>query len=462
MKKSFFLIFEAAAAAMVCLSACDDTLKTDNGENDNPEEPSEETRSIWVIAGSSTEATYLLQSESIEASAHLVTTEGAGFEQDAATHWLFPENKYAYGLKYSQGNASECVSYTVNAQGNLEQRTIAMEMPNFTAFGTYRNYLLLGAAAAIQDGSSSSAYPYGINFTIVDAQAQTRKLANLVTEDMLGDGQYCTLSGFIPVGDKIYTAICPAGFSSYGIENGKAAGYEHLITSNRYSGEKTIASPIYPNSIHIGIFEGVDNFDKVPSKIIKDDRISLAASRYRSQYYPTFCLGENGYLYVFSNSYSQGNENEEFNTSHPAGVIRLNTATDTFDKDYYVNIETATQAALGEKHSFFQVWHMGGDKFLMQTYDNAVPDFTFTAINTFGIFDAIKGTYTPVKGFPALSEISEVGRFAYAEDGKVYLPVTLLNSDPAVYIIDAATATATKGVSVKADGGISAVWKMHN
>lgn len=463
MNKKFNWMLMASVFTLGALCSCSDD---DNNEPEQPVDPDKpEAVEQYVIAASTTEATYLLQTSSVDASAPDITTEGAGNEQGAATHWLFPNDQYAYGLQYSQGNASECVSYMLDENGKIVKRTKAMEMPNFTAFGTYNQYLLLGAADAISSQTTPSAngkYPYGIAFTIVDAEQQTRQLTSLVTEDLLGDGQYCTLSGFVPVGDKIYTAICPAGYSAYGIDMGRAEGLEHLMSENRYSHEKTIASAVYPNQVYIGIFNGVDNFNSKPT-IVKDERVSMPASRYRSQYYPTFCLGENGYLYIFSNSHAVANTQEELKTSLPAGVVRLNTATDQFDPNYYFNIEDATAKALGEKHSFFQVWHMGNDKFLLRLYDEAVPDFTFTHINTFGIFDGKTGTYTPVTGFPELSTITEVGRFAYAEDGKIYLPVTLNNGlNPAIYIIDS-TGKVTRGITVNAaENGIAAVWKLRH
>ena len=91
-----------------------------------------------------------------------------------------------------------------------------------------------------------------------------------------------TVSGFESIGDKVYTALCPLGFSDYGIESGAAEGYEDLIAEDEETGEKSISATVHPNQVWIGIYDGINNFDKKPT-IITDNRISYATSRYRSQ-----------------------------------------------------------------------------------------------------------------------------------------------------------------------------------
>jgi hypothetical protein len=179
----------------------------------------------FIIAAASTEASYLLQTAEIEEGE--ISNVGNGVEADAATHWLFPQNKYAYGLQYRQGNAGACNSFVLK-NGELIERSAAFEMPRFTAFGTYEEYLFTGAAAATDQYApedTEEAYPkYGITYTVVDADLQVKKEYNFVTEDLAGNGEYYTVSGFEGVDNKVYTAIIPIGISAYGISQGAAAG----------------------------------------------------------------------------------------------------------------------------------------------------------------------------------------------------------------------------------------------
>lgn len=457
-KKQFILTFAWSSLFAFFTAACSD----DDDNNGSTSGPAVQTEQ-YVIAASSTEATYLLQAESITGGSTLTLTDAV--EGESSTHWLFPQGKYAYGLRYQQGNSGVCTSFILGADGKLQKRSAEMEMPRFTAFGTYNQYIILGAAAATANYAPEDVakqHPlYGLVYNVIDAEQQRMSRTTIVTEDWLGNGEYCTVSGFIPVGSKIYTAICPSGYSSYGIEQGKAAGFEDLVTTGR-DGSRSIANTCHPDGVAIGIYEGVNNFGQKPSKIVSDNRISQATSRYRSQYYSTMALGEDNYIYVFSNSHTKANSDPRNQTTLPAGVRRFNTATDTFDEDYYYDLEAVTEAALGQAHSFFQVWHVADNKFLMELYDNPVPDYTYNAINTFGVFDAENGTFALLENFPSASRITDIGRFVYVENGKAYIPVTLKDEDPAIYVIDVAARTATRGRTVKADGGIAAVSKMHN
>lgn len=318
------------------------------------------------------------------------------------------------------------------------------------------------------DGTEIDSPKYGINFTLVDSEQQKYKTSTFVTENLVGNGEYFTVSGFVPVGDKVYTALCPLGFSDYGIASGAAEGYEDLFVEDEETGEKSISATVHPNQVWIGIYDGINNFDKKPT-IITDSRISYATSRYRSQFYPTICAADDGYLYVFSNSVAKSQTNVKNQTTLDAGVLRVNTTTNQFDASYYYNIETAAETTFGKKLSFFQVWHVTGTKFLIRMYATAGKYDSTADAKVMAIFDSSTGSLTKVSGFPEPESFADMGRFVYVEEGKAYIPVVFQKSSgaavtqqPAIYIIDAATAVATKGATVKADGGITAICKMNN
>jgi hypothetical protein len=72
---------------------------------------------------------------------------------------------------------------------------------------------------------------------------------------------------------------------------------------------------------------------------------------------------------------------------------------------------------------------------------------TFTA-NQLAIFKAATGELTEVEGLP--ENISGFGNAPYCENGKAYIAVTTSDSYPAIYVVDAKSAKALKGVTIEA------------
>ena len=92
-------------------------------------------------------------------------------------------------------------------------------------------------------------------------------------------------------------------------------------------------------------------------------------------------------------------------------------------------------------------------------YDSVfVPGATMVA-NELAIFDAETMTLTPVTGLPAAEVVSSFGNAPYTENGKSYIAVTTTDSYPAIYVIDNATAVATKGLTIEATK-VNAVGRM--
>lgn len=453
MKKRNLLVGIAASMMLgMVTTACseDDTLDGGGGNNGNGGNTTD-TGSKYIIAGTSSEATYLLATDKLDEGE--VSIVGNGMEVDNATTWLFYKNKYAYRLVYNQGNAGVTTSYQLDAAGELAERNIRHEIQNrFTTYGIYGDYIITAASRATDRKDENGNPSYGITFTLIDTEEQTLSTRTVGSENLLGTGEYCTISGIVESNGKIYTAVCPEGVSVYGVQNnGNLLSEEAKKLINEEGG---ISGTITPDKVWVAIYNGTD-FEN--PTLISDDRISYATSRYRSQYYQTIEADEAGNIYVFSPSHATTQEGLQ-KTSRPSGVVRIKAGSATFDPDYYVNLEDANVAG----RAMYKVWHVTGDYFLLQMYAEKTDDKSYKAnTNRLGIFKADEGKFTWVEGLPAAESINSFSKNAYMENGSAYIAVvpTTEGAKPTIYKIDPQTAVATAGLIVTADG-LGAVGKL--
>ncbi|MBO7265222.1 MAG: DUF4374 domain-containing protein [Alistipes sp.] len=382
-----------------------------------------------------------------------------GLVNDGASYWVFWGDKYLYGLTYNQGNAGTTRSYVMNEDYTLSARSAEYAVRRFTTVGIYNDYIVTTSTGdGPQEYADENGYlPKSLLISLLNVKAETYATNNTLeehylAENFLGNGEFVTLAGIEQVGSKIYSAAVPMGLSQYGVkaDGGKwvREGYADLI--KRESGgsgsgaykEGELQWTQYPDECWVAIFDD-ENLDS--KRLIRTDKISYAAGRNKSQYYQMIWRTESGDVYVFSPSYAKTMADERQRTTLPAGVVRINSGSEEFDPSYYVNIE-----AMADGRSFLRTWYVGGSKFLMLMYDSVLePAKTMTATEL-AIFDAEAATLTPVKSLPAASSISGFGSTPYAEGGKVYVPVTLTDDYPAIYVIDTESAIATKGLSIHA------------
>lgn len=388
-----------------------------------------------------------------------------GLVNDGASYWVFYGDKYLYGLTYNQGNAGTTRSYVMNEDYTLAARPAEYAVRRFTTYGIYDRYIMTFSTG---DGPAEWAdangfIPKSFLVSYLDVEAETYATndtleEHYLSENFLGNGEFVTLAGVEEVDGKIFSAAVPMGLSQYGVkaEGGKwvKPGNEDLVKteaggsgSGAYK-EGELQWTQYPDECWVAIFEDETLAER---KLIRTDRISYACGRNKSQYYQMIWTAESGDVYVFSPSYAKSMADERQQTTHPAGVVRIKAGTEEFDPNYYVNIEALTNGI-----SFLRTWYIGGSKFLMLMYDMPLAPATTMTASRLAIFDAESASLRYVEGLPSAERISGFGTAPYSEDGKCYIAVTLTDDYPAIYAIDAATAVATKGLTVEATqiGGI--------
>lgn len=446
MKKNKTLIAILFCAALFAVS-CSEKINDDGGSK----APTEVSK--FIVAATSADATYLLSINDLTSGE--ATIIGNGMEVDNATAWIFWGEKYAYRLVYNQGNAGVTTSYMLDNTGELTERNIRHEIQSrFTTYGIFGDQIITAASGATDQKDAAGNAQYGITFTKINVSNQTLSTQTATSENLLGTGEYCTVSGIVESGGKIYTAVCPEGVSVYGVQNNS-----HLLSQEAkalINTEGGISGTVNPNAVWVAIYDGADFSSP---RIISDSRISYATSRYRSQYYSTIAADASGDVYVFSSSYSTTQSGIQ-KTSLPSGVIRIKAGAETFDGSYYVNFEDAAVA----DRAMYKVWHIADDYFLMQMYDQKGDDKSYKAnTNRLGVFKAGTQQFRWVEGVPEASTISMLSKNAYSDGRLAHIAIatTTAGSKPTIYSIDPLTAKATAGCAITAEG-VTALGKLTN
>ena len=457
MKKNFFLTgLFATAMAGLTLTACDDDPSTGGGDGGDDDNNAEYVIAASVTASGNT-TNVLVNAESLDEGT--VTTINNGVVNDGATYWVFFKEQYLYALTYNQGEAGGTRSYIMDASGELKKRSAEFGVKRFTTYGIYDKYIMTSSTGdGPTEWNDENGYtPKVFLLSYLDPAAETFTTNDTqnkayLSENFLGTGEYVTLSGMLEHNNKIYTAAVPMGLSQYGTkdQNGKwvLPGNEDLVkkesggsNSSAYTKDE-LQWTQYPNECWVAIF---DDATMTSKKLIKTDKISYAAGRMKSQYYQMIWAADNGDVYVFSPSFAKTMTDARQKTTLPAGVVRIPSGSTEFD-DYYCNLEALTNG-----NSFLRSWHIADDYFMFLMYDRPLTETGYVA-NQLAIFKAGDKKLTYVTGLPSTDQISGFGNEPYVEKGNAYVTVTFNEGggNPAIYKIDPATATATKGLTIEA------------
>ncbi|MBM6992618.1 MAG: DUF4374 domain-containing protein [Prevotella sp.] len=389
----------------------DNTSTTTNGVQNG--------RGPYLIAVKSDNGTeYIMQSTSITDADLNIKDNIMELPQTEYT-WGFTGNT-AIGMVYQQQFAGlgYGLRYTNDSSVFVKLGEFRVET-RFSSYGFFNGQFITSVGGQVStDGTRND----GATFTFWNISEDGITLdhtTTIWTEDITGNGQQITFSGFVDMGDGTFlTAMVESDFHQTGTGDGSSVG-----------------DVKYPDSVWVARMD--KNLNVL--KIYGDDRISYAAGQYRSQVLNEIFKADDGTVYVFSNAFNA-------NTSRKAGALRINKGAEDFDKDYYFDIQTAADG-----YKFRRVWHMTGSTFLLEIYNDKEIN-TMSAGHQFALVDMSKKTFTWVSGLPSKNLIrsgAETGGVPMYADGKIYLPITEYGADAAIYSIDSETGTATKGITIK-------------
>jgi len=457
------LVFALILGGSLMFASCD----KDDNPVDNPDNPINESLSKFIISATVTGATgesanYLLTSDNLTEGE--LTTVGAGKETDTGTFWMYHKDNYLFRLVYNQGGAGLSSSYKLDSEGKIVDRDGLYEIRRFTTLGFHGDYLLTTSTGALgsqnaETISGNNYIPRGFLVNDINVINETigTNAEEVWAEDYFGNGEFVTFSGLLEANGKIYTAPIPMGMSHYGVVVHKdKVKYPDLVkTESGGSGSGSYTAgelqwTQHPNEAYVAIYND-KNFNK--PTLLKTDKISYATGRQASQYYQMIWAADNGDVYVFSPSYAKVMSDDRQKTTLPAGVVRIKAGATEFDPNYYFNIETQSNGA-----GFLRSWHISDDYFMLMMYDRPFSETGYAATKL-AVFKGETGKLTYVTGLP--ENITSFSTAPYFESGKVFIPIMVSEQDPAIYVIDAANASATKGISVKANS-ISSVGKLSH
>ena len=438
----------------------------DNGND--PDGPTDGALSTFVISATvgagDDAANYLLTSETLTEGE--LTAVGTGLETDLGTFWMYHKDKYLFRLVYNQSSAGFSTSYELNDIGRITDRYGNYEIRRFTTLGFHGDYLLTTSTGALDSkhgipnpNGEGSYVPRG--FLVNDINMSNHHVGTnteeVWAEDYFGNGEFVTFAGLLEANGKIFTAPIPMGMSHYGVVMyDDKIRYRDLVKTESGGGGSgaytagELQWTQYPDEAYIAIYN--DKTFKNPT-LLKTDKISYATGRQQSQYYQMIWAADNGDVYVFSPSYAKTMADDRQKTTLPAGVMRIKAGATDFDPSYYYNIETQSNGA-----GFLRSWHISGDYFLLMMYDRPFSESGYAATKL-AVFKGDTGKLTYITGLP--ESITSFSSAPYFESGKIYMPIMVTGQDPAIYVIDAAAATATKGISVKANS-ITSVGKLSH
>lgn len=411
-----YSLTKIALTAIIALGVVSCSSDDDSGNDGGTPPPSgsEEIYALGLGVTTSTATTnYVVQTDNLMEGS--ISVVGNGILQEG-----YRDFASGGGTFYSIGGlgVTDVNAYTLNEDEMLEEETgLTFELANNdfmdpTGAGT----TMLGVSLPVSPSEGLNA-----QFYTVDIASNTVTNEAEVAMDAIhpSEQDWFFHTGMQVSGNRLYQTFYPVDYTTYATEN----------TDTNY-----VAVYSYPD------FE--------LETIMKDTRTGPSgAFGTRSGIFST----ENGDLYTVStSSYSNGYSQ----STKPAGILKINAGTTTFDEEYFFNTD---EAANGGKVAH-AIYVGEGKLFAAVTVVEPTANDRWSDANLqLSIVDLYNETITPVANTPLFTGNGGRSFAAMENDGKVYYALTDKDNITNIYEIDIASASATKGAEIEATfvGGIA-------
>ncbi len=321
------------------------------------------------------------------------------------------------------------------------------------------------------------------------------------------NGETATVVGFATAGDYVYASYATTGVTPYAIASGSTCGWDNdangkyvaegygsytnsIEASNSFTATGGVPFPLTPGNTYIARYPLSGSFESTPT-FITTDKMGQAFGRTTGNPLNTVVPNEDDeYVYIFSpgttRRYSTdlSNDNDIEIAQYHDDTDSDGVVTATTELDAKLSVKTSNKGAsvmrikygasefdlsygdegvlefesIMDNYTFSRVWHLTDNKFLLRVihtqYLYNASHKTDVGDAYFYIFDASTGSATKVSGLPEPDEFTDQGSRAigepYIESGKAYIPMAPNTSSyPAIWIVDSASASATKGLEVQ-------------
>ncbi len=368
------------------------------------------TKGSYVVAlrtqGASGTSDYLLTHDTIDNQNSVISATGKGIEQ---LGWCYFASVGKTVFSFSYGTANKGIAYELNESGQLvEKGSFAYE--RLDCMGNDGENTIIGVGAPWGGGS------YDCEIQLIDAQSvgiaarKTTPIYRLNDNDTLNKWP----TSIIVQNGKMYLSFYPLHGSIW-------------VTPQTDTAYVAVLS--YPAL--------------EPITIIKDTRTG-PIGYYGSS--PAMTTDENGNIYTVSSGSLAAGFTQ---ATKPSGILRIKNGTNTFDNDFFIDVESATGGAklltatyAGNGKIVGRVVVPGADSVMWGAFDvaNSICKIVVVDVNT--------KTITTVNDVPLHG--GEYATHALVEDGLVYMSITSSElGESRVYAINPQTATATKGAKIE-------------
>jgi len=344
-----------------------------------------------------------------------ISTTGNGIEQDGTWRYYTVHKGKFFSLLYGQGNPGAVATYRFNKQGKLEKISDFVS-ETVQVFANVGDDIL--TMKIPRQGDNQTAFMYRINADL--SHIVDTKTINVV--DLAGNGERAHFTWAKQVGNKVF-----APYMSI-----KGCCNDAFGTSN-------------PDSAYIAVFSYPD---LTLEKVIKDNRTSYLGAYFNDG----LAVDERGDVYGFSPA-AATNTGTVTSTTKSA-FVRIPSGTTSFD-NYYFDVETAS----GGYH-IRQQTYIGNGKILLNMFGDAGKP---SGVPKLAIADLYNKTFNWISGLPAeiVSMSTPYNNNTVSENkGKIFVGINAADGSW-IYVIDVASASATKGMTVEG-GKITSIVKVTN
>lgn len=395
-KHNIFLL--ALGSMLLTFSACS---KDDNNGPDIPTGGDYQ----YVIAASSGENSYLIQTDNIDGGS--IRAQG-GIQVLGNRSWYFYNDFAAYSFIYSQGDPGKTSSFVLNDEGILTPRKELGLNKSIQTRGVYNEYIYAAFSSRASTDPVATFYQINTKTEAVSSEISVN------TKNFTGNGEMAYFTDIAQYGEYVLAGVRT-------IKAGADGG--------------TWTDTDFADSTFVAVF----NKDLSVKTIIRDGgRTGQILGMSKSNGETGIEVVDNGDVYVFASATNSA--------TAPSGVLKINKGDLTFDEEYFFDI---SEASGGNK--LWRVYYVGDNKFVLQMYTNTgQAGVTDGIITKFAVVDVATKDFDWVTGVPG--DILEIGTpLIDKEENRVVFPIEA-SSGSHLYIVNPSNKTMTKGIEVVAEG----------